>query len=55
LCREHHQELHRHGNEITWWANLQIAPIPVAAELWRATLFHEDLRTPTADRPRAPI
>jgi hypothetical protein len=34
LCREHHQELHRHGNELAWWANLQITPLPVASELW---------------------
>src|SRR5262249_54902975 len=26
LCRKHHQELHRHGNEANWWANLQITP-----------------------------
>ena len=35
LCREHHQELHRHGNEVAWWANVQITPLPVATELWR--------------------
>jgi hypothetical protein len=34
LCREHHQELHRH-NELAWWANLQITPLPVASELWQ--------------------
>src|SRR4051794_34826797 len=34
LCREHHQELHRHGNEVAWWANLQITPLPIASELW---------------------
>src|SRR6202790_5079184 len=33
LCRDHHHELHRHGNEMAWWANLQIAPIEVASEL----------------------
>lgn len=27
LCRAHHQELHRHGNEKAWWANLQITPL----------------------------
>jgi len=53
LCRDHHQQLHRHGNEIGWWADLQIVPLPVATELWRATLFREDRRTSaaTADRP----
>ncbi|UPK33956.1 ERF family protein [Bradyrhizobium sp. 186] len=37
LCRPHHQELHRHGNERAWWANVQIAPLPIANELWRAS------------------
>jgi ERF superfamily len=34
LCREHHRELHKHGNEAAWWANLQIAPVDIARELW---------------------
>ncbi len=34
LCREHHQELHRHGNERAWWANLQIDALKEAKELW---------------------
>jgi ERF superfamily len=34
LCREHHHELHRHGNEVAWWANHQITPVDVARELW---------------------
>jgi hypothetical protein len=33
LCRTHHQQLHRHGNEKAWWANLQIAPLEAAKEL----------------------
>ncbi|MET4448952.1 hypothetical protein ABIB75_007264 [Bradyrhizobium sp. GM2.2] len=37
LCRTHHQELHRHGNERAWWANMQIAPLPVAQDLWVAS------------------
>src|SRR6266403_2336537 len=38
LCREHHQELHRHGNERAWWANLQIDALKEAKELWAGTL-----------------
>jgi hypothetical protein len=34
LCREHHEALHRHGNELAWWANLQIMPLLVASQLW---------------------
>jgi hypothetical protein len=37
LCRAHHQELHRHGNEKAWWANLQITPLAAAKELWDAS------------------
>jgi hypothetical protein len=37
LCREHHIDLHRSGNEGSWWANVQITPIEAAKELWQAT------------------
>ncbi|MBR0713093.1 ERF family protein [Bradyrhizobium liaoningense] len=40
LCRAHHEELHRHGNERAWWSNLQIAPLPVAQDLWSASPAH---------------
>ncbi|MFK4385503.1 ERF family protein [Bradyrhizobium sp. USDA 223] len=40
LCRAHHEELHRHGNERAWWANLQIAPLPLAQQLWAASPVH---------------
>jgi hypothetical protein len=39
LCREHHQELHRHDNELAWWANLQIIPLPVPSDLWAQHRF----------------
>jgi ERF superfamily len=47
LCRAHHQDLHRHGNEKAWWANLQIAPLPIAKELWEASPIHA-MGTPSA-------
>lgn len=34
LCRTHHQDLHRNGNEKAWWANMQIVPMPIAKKLW---------------------
>ena len=37
LCRDHHQDLHRYGNEVAWWANIQIAPIEAARDLWQAS------------------
>jgi hypothetical protein len=39
LCRDHHRDLHRFGNEVAWWANLQIAPSEVASDLWQTTLL----------------
>jgi hypothetical protein len=37
LCRGHHRELHRHGNETTWWQKIGIDPFPVARALWLQT------------------
>ncbi len=47
LCREHHNELHRRGNEMAWWANLQIAPLETARELWEATTLQANPRART--------
>ncbi|RZN30344.1 ERF family protein [Bradyrhizobium sp. Leo121] len=46
LCRAHHQDLHRHGNEKAWWADLQIAPFPIAKQLWDASPIHGSVVTP---------
>jgi hypothetical protein len=35
LCRLHHRELHRVGDERAWWKTLKIDPLPVALKLWR--------------------
>ena len=35
LCRLHHRELHRYGDEASWWAGVSIDPLPIALELWR--------------------
>jgi len=53
LCRDHHQELHRHRNEAAWWANLGISPLQTANELWTATLRREG--TPFTDSAPAPV
>ncbi len=37
LCREHHRSLHGVANERAWWADKQIKPLEVAAELWGKT------------------
>lgn len=43
LCRKHHHELHQHGNEMAWWANLKISPIKIAKELWQTDPIHNTL------------
>jgi hypothetical protein len=35
VCRVHHRELHRHGDEASWWAGVNIDPLHIALELWR--------------------
>jgi hypothetical protein len=37
VCRVHHRELHRSGDEIAWWRKLNIDPLPVALRLWQHT------------------
>jgi hypothetical protein len=34
LCRGHHRELHRHGDEAAWWTKLGLDPIGAARTLW---------------------
>ena len=35
VCRVHHRELHRYGDEASWWAGVNIDPLPIALGLWR--------------------
>ena len=35
VCRLHHRELHRYGDEASWWAGANVDPLPIALELWR--------------------
>ena len=51
LCRRHHQDLHRHGNEKAWWANMQIAPMPIAKQLWDASQSGGQEGTPILPNP----
>jgi hypothetical protein len=37
LCRSHHRELHRAGDEVRWWDQFDIDPIAVADKLWSRT------------------
>ncbi len=37
LCRAHHRENHRHGNELEWWKRVAIEPIKISQNLWSTT------------------
>jgi hypothetical protein len=37
VCRLHHRELHRRGNEQAWWQRQEIDPLAIAATLWART------------------
>jgi ERF superfamily len=41
LCRTHHREVHRVGDERAWWKQAGIDPIKVARKLWRQTRLNE--------------
>ena len=42
VCRLHHRELHRHGDEQAWWRGLTIDPVAIALALWRKTPSRPD-------------
>jgi hypothetical protein len=37
LCRGHHREVHRHGNEVAWWEKVGLDPSIAARALWLET------------------
>jgi hypothetical protein len=37
LCRGHHREVHRSGDEAAWWNKTGIDPIAAARALWLKT------------------
>ena len=37
VCRIHHRELHRYGDEAAWWGKVHIDPLPIALRLWQQT------------------
>jgi hypothetical protein len=44
VCRLHHRELHRRGDERAWWQAQGIDPLTTAANLWDRT---RTITTPT--------
>jgi hypothetical protein len=46
VCRAHHRELHRSGNEVAWWRRLNIDPLPTALKLWQQSRADGELFPP---------
>jgi ERF superfamily len=47
VCRIHHRELHRSGDEAAWWQKFNIDPLPVALRLWQHTRLNGDGLAPS--------
>jgi hypothetical protein len=47
LCRTHHREVHRAGNEQAWWKAAGIDPLKVARKFWKETRTNEGRIAPT--------
>jgi hypothetical protein len=45
VCRTHHRELHRQGDEVGWWGKVHIDPLPIALRLWQCTRLNSDALT----------
>src|SRR5216684_4313938 len=47
LCRTHHREAHRAGDERAWWEQVGIDPVNVARELWRKARLRDSTLQPS--------
>jgi hypothetical protein len=53
LCRGHHREVHRCGDEAVWWQNAGIDPTPAARALWLKSHPLPRLEVGSVHDPRA--
>jgi ERF superfamily len=52
LCRLHHRELHRAGDERRWWNHLKVDPLHTARRLWlQSRIDDPDCRTSEVNEP----
>jgi hypothetical protein len=52
LCRGHHREAHRSGDEASWWSKAGIDPIGTARKLWIAARKELDNSTRASRIPK---
>jgi hypothetical protein len=48
LCRMHHREVHRAGDERAWWKAANIDPLKVARKFWKDTRLNEGRIAPNS-------
>jgi hypothetical protein len=48
LCRMHHREVHRAGDERAWWKAANIDPLKVAHKFWKDTRLNEGRIAPNS-------
>jgi hypothetical protein len=53
ICRLHHRELHRCGDERAWWQNQGIEPLTIAATLWAKTHAAPQAETEIGEKDRS--
>jgi hypothetical protein len=46
LCRTHHREVHRAGDERAWWKSARIDPLAVAGRLWKEARINDGRLAP---------
>ena len=46
VCRTHHREIHRCGDEASWWRNIGVEPLVAARTLWLATIHFRERKPP---------
>jgi hypothetical protein len=51
LCRIHHREVHRGGNEAAWWERFGVDPYLVAGALWAQTRLGRSVAEPPNHDP----
>jgi hypothetical protein len=51
LCRMHHREVHRAGDESAWWKTAGIDPMKIAGKLWKEARLNEG-RIPSSSPPQ---
>jgi len=52
LCAVHHSDVHRTGNERSWWKQRNIDPLSIAATLWRESQGRQPVPSTTELEPR---